>query len=241
MKKHSVYKITNNINSRYYIGVHSTLNINDSYMGSGDLIKKSISKYGIDNFKKEILFEYDELYQAYEKERELVKTLYEDPLSYNMNSGGKGGWGHINENPNRKQTMHDPDVAKKVSNSLKKKYQEDEQYRLRLKECAIIACAAAAIRNTGKKRPEHSELLKKMMTEGKYNNFFHVRTPSKFEVTAPNNEIFIVYNLVEFCYNNNLPYSSLWCTHRSGIPCSRGRAKNWKCKLLEKGTYEKRN
>jgi hypothetical protein len=80
-----------------------------------------------------------------------------------------------------------------------------------------------------------------MMGEGKLDSFFHVRTPSKFEVTAPNNKTFIVYNLSEFCYDNNLTYSSLWSTHRTGIACKRGRAKNWKCKLLEKGTYEKRN
>tara|TARA_Y100001938_G_scaffold133516_1_gene192982 strand:+ start:109 stop:258 length:150 start_codon:yes stop_codon:yes gene_type:complete len=47
-----VYKITNNINERVYIG--KDINDNPNYLGSGILIKKAIRKYGKDNFIKEI-------------------------------------------------------------------------------------------------------------------------------------------------------------------------------------------
>jgi hypothetical protein len=50
-----VYKITNLVNGKYYIGKdkHSIKN----YLGSGKIIKSAILKYGIENFKKEILQE----------------------------------------------------------------------------------------------------------------------------------------------------------------------------------------
>ena len=53
--EHVVYRITNMINGKKYIGKHSTTDVYDGYFGSGVAIKQAINKYGIDNFKKEII------------------------------------------------------------------------------------------------------------------------------------------------------------------------------------------
>ena len=107
-----IYKVTNLINNKFYIGAHKTKNKDDGYMGSGKLIKKAIQKYGINNFSKEILMECVSEIEMYEKEKHLVK-LCED--SYNLKFGGEGGWDHIVKNPNWKSPFTDPILQKKLS------------------------------------------------------------------------------------------------------------------------------
>ena len=94
--KYIVYKITNTINGKIYIGAEKTKNIFDKYYGSGTLIKKAVKKYGIENFKKEILYVFNNQKDMYEKERELVNEKFiKKENTYNLRIGGKGGWGHI--------------------------------------------------------------------------------------------------------------------------------------------------
>lgn len=72
-----------------YVGAHVTENINDSYMGSGTLIREAIKNEGIQNFEKEILFVFENKEQMILKEREIVN---EDFLKrsdvYNLVLGG---------------------------------------------------------------------------------------------------------------------------------------------------------
>lgn len=87
---YTVYKITNIINNKIYIGVHSTENLNDSYMGSGYLLKNAIKKYGVENFKKEILFNFDSLKEALIVERSIVNQEFINrPDVYNLTLGGQ--------------------------------------------------------------------------------------------------------------------------------------------------------
>jgi hypothetical protein len=45
MKYFTIYKVTNLINGKYYIGKHITSNAYDKYMGSGRAIQNAIKKY----------------------------------------------------------------------------------------------------------------------------------------------------------------------------------------------------
>lgn len=95
--KYTVYKVTNMINNKYYIGVHSTKNPNDSYMGSGKIIKDAILKYGKENFRKEVLFVFDTLEEALSKEKEIVtEDFVKNENNYNISLGGGLGGKNIN-------------------------------------------------------------------------------------------------------------------------------------------------
>lgn len=85
---YTVYKVTNKINGKFYIGKHQTLDLNDGYMGSGILIKKAIAKYGIENFDKTILGLFLTETEMNNAEKHLVELSYQ---SYNLVEGGQGG------------------------------------------------------------------------------------------------------------------------------------------------------
>lgn len=96
---YTVYKITNKINGRIYIGCHKTVDLNDGYMGSGKILKRAIEKYGIDNFEKSILAAFDTPEEMFCLEAILVdKKFVESNETYNICEGGKGGFGFINNN-----------------------------------------------------------------------------------------------------------------------------------------------
>jgi hypothetical protein len=85
-----IYKITNHINGKYYIGRHTTKNVNDSYMGSGIGIKNAINKYGVENFTKEIIVTAESADALWDLEKEIVnENVVKDPMSYNNAYGGK--------------------------------------------------------------------------------------------------------------------------------------------------------
>lgn len=89
-----IYKITNTINNKIYIGAHKTNNLEDGYMGSGTVISKAKKKYGIENFEKEIIHFLDTADEMFSKEAEIVtKDFIKENTNYNVKSGGFGGYG----------------------------------------------------------------------------------------------------------------------------------------------------
>lgn len=96
MNNHYVYEITNIINGKKYIGKRSC-NCpikEDKYMGSGVLLKKAIKKYGVENFKKEILEVCYNEELALDREAYYIEQVkaYNDVNYYNISSGGNGGY-----------------------------------------------------------------------------------------------------------------------------------------------------
>ncbi len=94
---HIVYKTIRKSTGEYYIGVHSTKNLNDKYMGSGDRIKRIVSKHGKADLERITLYECSTRKEALTIEFNLLtKNVLADPACLNTSVGGKGtsGGGH---------------------------------------------------------------------------------------------------------------------------------------------------
>ena len=96
---YTIYKTTNNINGKYYIGKHKTRDLDDNYLGSGKILNYAIKKHGINNFTREYLFIFDNEEDMNNKELELVSEEFiKEDTNYNLKLGGAGGWDYINSN-----------------------------------------------------------------------------------------------------------------------------------------------
>lgn len=99
-KYHIIYKTINLINGKIYVGMHSTDNLNDGYLGSGWILKQAIKKYSKENFKREVLLVLPSRKEAREVEALLVDTEFiSRQNTYNLQEGGMGvenQWGENN-------------------------------------------------------------------------------------------------------------------------------------------------
>ena len=89
---HYLYRVTNTKNGMVYIGIHSTDDLDDDYMGSGTFLREEQEKYGIENFKKEILEFFDSREELSYREWEIVdEEFVQRSDTYNLVLGGDGG------------------------------------------------------------------------------------------------------------------------------------------------------
>ena len=90
-KQHIIYRITNLLNNRFYVGMHTGYP-DDGYLGSGKRIKAEIKKYSKENFKKDILEILPTRRDLERREAEIVnEELLANPLCLNLKNGGEGG------------------------------------------------------------------------------------------------------------------------------------------------------
>lgn len=171
-----IYRITNKINGKTYIGQHKYKKLNDDYMGSGKLIRRAQKKYGMENFEKEILYSRiqhketaDDMERfAIAKERALGKA------EYNIADGGNGG--NLGEEVNKKisetQKGRHPsaETIRKRSEALKG-HKVSEETRKKISEANKGRVISDEWRrkmsenHKGMEGKHHSEESKKKMSE----------------------------------------------------------------------------
>lgn len=107
-----IYKTTNLINGKIYVGKHKASQFNPDYKGSGKLITRAINKYGEANFKTIMLCTCNDLVELNNTEKKYILELNSNYLTgcgYNISPGGDGGPTTLNT-----VMMHNEDTVKFV-------------------------------------------------------------------------------------------------------------------------------
>ena len=116
MTYYGIYKITNLLNGKMYIGQHTTSNLDDGYMGSGVIITKAIKKYGVENFRKEWLMFCEDEEELNYMERVFVDQTWVDRSdTYNIALGGDCKTWTDEIRKNHSYVMNKPEVKAKYS------------------------------------------------------------------------------------------------------------------------------
>jgi hypothetical protein len=123
--------------------MHSTSNLKDGYLGSGTHLRYAIRKYGIHNFKLEILEWCDTRDELIEREKVMITENHiNDPNCYNLKNGGMGGGKFYSRDHQFKCSQA---AGLKHGQRMKK----DEEYRLNYSE---------KISQSNKKRYERGDI-----------------------------------------------------------------------------------
>lgn len=168
--KYTIYKTTNKINGKVYIGKHQTKNPYDSYIGSGRAIKEAIKQYGKENFEKEVLFIFDTEKEMNDKEKQLVnESFISTNKTYNMGIGGEGGpmFLGLKHSEETKKILADIQRGKKHSEETRRKISDANRKRGISEETKKKLAEKAKQRwSDESKRKEHSELMKNYYKAG---------------------------------------------------------------------------
>lgn len=125
-----IYKITNLIDGKIYVGryKYGRYPTFENYWGSGPYLKRAIAKYGLENFKKEVLQEAKDNEELNKLEITWIEQLHAIEVGYNLNAGGDCGTtsAEVGRKISETKKGHSPSKYKGVprSDEVRKKISE---------------------------------------------------------------------------------------------------------------------
>lgn len=197
-----VYLTTNLINGKQYVGSHYG-NITDNYLGSGIILIESISKYGKNNFKREILEITKSRKEAFDLEEYYIRkynTL--KPNGYNISpTGGMNEWGGKHSNETKKK-LSEKRIGKDPWNKGKQGLQQHSDETKKKLSKLNSGKNNKMYGKTGNKCPsfglKRNEETKKKLSKSKIGK--NNPNAKRYFIQTPDNKEIIVNSATEFIY-----------------------------------------
>lgn len=154
MKTNEVYKITNKVNGKIYIGITNQgsgvryyKHWSDARKGDPCPIHKAMAKYGKENFRLEIIDFADTYDELKEKEKFYIKKFnsMDRSVGYNLTEGGDGTFGRLHSEET-KEKIRQKALGRKASEEAKKRMSESRKgkcsakMKSHLQEISKIRC-----------------------------------------------------------------------------------------------------
>lgn len=226
MMKYTVYRTVNLINGKFYIGVHKTDKPNDGYLGSGKLIQRAVSKYGPENFRKEVLEIFDNPADAFTLEKRLVGEQLGSPGCYNLKEGGEGGYDYINLNGLSGAVLG----SRNSGLVFQEKYRGDPVFRERHKKMSVEARAKFQV--LFRAYPDkYTPILRKLAQKGsdKWRGKFHTAAAKKVMSNVASKRIWLHRDGVKRLVNREVANEFLstgWSLGKRDLPQKKERVRH---------------
>lgn len=157
MRSNEVYKITNKVNNKIYIGITNQgsgtrfrHHLYESRIGEPSPIHKAMAKYGESNFSLEIIDFADTYDELKEKEIYYIDKFNstDRKIGYNLTKGGDGTFGRLHSEET-KEKIRQKAIGRKASDEVKKKMSESRKgkctdiqkehlKKLSIKNCKVV-------------------------------------------------------------------------------------------------------
>lgn len=226
-KYHVIYRTTCSITGKYYIGLHSTDDLNDGYQGSGVHLTRSLKKHGKENHITEIVESLPDRGSLIIREAELVnEKLLKDEMCMNLMLGGSA--------PLYDKAKLKEQARAKISATSKAMWERRKANPIALAEHnaktnkpeQVIKRAEAIKAKAHKRSPAQLERMK----SGQANHYASQTSEQKIErqrkgswgrtktwrVESETGSIELVNNIQAFAIQKGIPVSSIYKTEKSG-------------------------
>ncbi len=221
-----VYKITNVVNNKIYVGKRVATSFDEQYWGGGKIIYSAIKKYGKDNFTREIIEWCDSKEHLEERERFWISKLKARDLSigYNLAEGGEGGITYVGENPQKGRKRNITPEAHERMSAAHKGIQLTDETKLKQSESHKLYW---------KTHPEQREYYSKYFTENSSWRGEH-HSPEAIETISEKNRGKEPWNKGKRdCYSLEARYS-MGASMRGKEPWNKGKTGCYSEETVEK-------